>query len=152
MTTLALLITIFVVFHGYVYWMYRKFGVTPSISKTTMLLKPKNKWAFTLMGMMGFVFPFIHPGLIPSGFFLIAMSVTINYEKYGETLHNVGAMGCYASAFIFLAINFWWVGIIPVVLFGVANWYMKKKKIQNFTYWQEIVGYEIIWLSLLLLL
>jgi hypothetical protein len=150
--TLAALITIFVIFHTYVWWTYKKFGVTPSISKTTMLLKPKDKWAFTLMSWIGFAFPFIDPWLIPAGVFLVAMSATINYEKYGEMLHNVGALGCYVSAFAFLGIKFFWVGLIPLVLFLLANWYMKKKKIKNFTYWQEIVGFELIWIFLLILL
>lgn len=150
-------------------WLRIYLGQTDSISRTVVKLAPKDKWLFTIFSWgMAFSFPFISPWLIPSAAFLGIMGITINYDKYWDKLHGITATMTYVSALVFLAVKFWWVGIVFSALFVIAilimkyAWPTKDKKlppedqrvvrgeIKNFTYWVEVVGFELIWSGLFL--
>lgn len=130
------------IFTGYTFFIYKRYGVLTSISASTYRLEGNERWYFLaflwsigslnfFQGMEGWGF-FAAAGLFFSG-------ITIDHDSSGahtDKVHAVGTIGAIVAAFtgIWVLHGMW----IPTALLalGIAALYKHK----NFIWWIEIVA------------
>lgn len=144
MTTI-ITISQLLIFFGYVYFIYRRYGKLTSISASTYKLQGVEKWYFLLfLGSVGTLNFFQEMGGLGffAGAFLWFAGITINHgEKsaYSNIVHSVGTIGSIVLTYIGLWIlyGFW----IPSVLLGLSILLLYKDK--YFIWWIEIIAMAI---------
>lgn len=143
-----------IVFVVYVFGVWMKYGILPSISHS--YYEHYEKWLFflfmlgiglpiTLMATSGLLF---FSGVL---FILCGCAPAFKYNKYSleDELHVIGAEGGISLAILALVITYgqWWV--LPTML--IPTGYMMKKKVKNHTWWIEILAFVIIALGFILI-
>jgi hypothetical protein len=161
MTALIIISVIIVITVAYLTFIVKKFGIQPSISNSMRVmqekwgkgsLKPWLFWAY-LASMGGLFFSLITTGwgfAAMFGLSLCGAAARFWENKSTEVAHNAGAMGGIALAFTALAATYGWWYLIPIAVQGLAMWIMKKKNVNNYTWWIETSSIILIVLSLII--
>lgn len=94
-----------VVFFGYAGWIYRQFGVIPSVSTSTYRLEGNARWWFwatlTYLGLTNLVFVEVMGGwafLATAG--IAFAGITIEFRDFGYGLHTGGTAASIIGTFV----------------------------------------------------
>jgi hypothetical protein len=155
MTNLILLLLSMLVFGGYCFYVYKKFGVLTSISESYYQLPENLKWLFTLV-TWGYSIPLMIVGSTGLAFFAGAFVCFVGAAPGFKTslpdlenkVHVIGATGgiCLAMAFIWFNLHLYPVPIIMILftLYATSKW----NKIPNHTWWIEVLAFVLMVFSL----
>jgi hypothetical protein len=140
------IIQVFIV-ASYLFFVYQKYGVLPSISDSWYRLKEEN-WhsLFTIFiwGITLSLLPLItySPWFFASAGLLGFVGVATAFKEDGiDKAHGAAAIGGIVFAlFALLTQGIWLPTVATVLICG----YLRLKKINNLTFWVEIVGIVII--------
>ena len=151
-TQLISLIASFFIFAGYVTYIYSKFGVLKSISKSYYELRPKNKWMFTI-ALWGFSIPMIIAGdtalMFLAGSAICFVGAAPAYkDSMTDKVHVAGAVAgiVLGAAAMWINYGFWWI----TGLMALSAFLMSHFEIKNETWWIEITEFMFIFLGVLL--
>lgn len=140
LTTLQLLI-----FFGYTYFIYQRYGKLTSISASTYNLQGLEKWYFlAFLGSVGTLNFFQELGAwgFFAGAFLWFAGITINHAEpkgHSDIVHAIGTVGAIVLTYLGLWIlhGFW----IPTALLALCIALLYKDK--YFIWWIEIIAMSI---------
>lgn len=141
---------------GYLAYIWRTFGILPSISDSYRHIK--QKWLFTLV-LWSISFPVIIVGSDPLLFFAgVGIAFVGAAPKFWQDLegkvHVAGAIGGIALGTIWTIFSgFWWLGVPFIVFAALVGLKVKGKyliKINNHTWWVEVAAFAMILIALLL--
>lgn len=151
----------------YLIYVYVKYGMTESISKTFAKLKPWEQPFFTIM-LAAVAFPIMYIGIestdkeLAKGLFFLAGSLIVLVgaspkfweSKMENTAHLIGSYGgigigmiaCFVAGFPVLT-------LIPIFLFAtftLIQFFVKKWQLWNYIYWIEVSALLAVVLTLLI--
>lgn len=138
---IALVYAQFALFFIYTLFVVKRYGVQNSISESWYTIEKEFRWMFTVVFCFGIgVLTLFHGSVwfFLSGGFLCFVGAATQFkgDKWTQTIHNIGAVGCITFALIGLAvIGIWWP-FIPVVASAVV-----LSKYKNGTWWIEFVAF-----------
>jgi len=151
------------IFTVYLFIVFKKFGVLPSISQSFYEFeKVKYSSAFVIFSWSiggGMFFQSVYDWkestemiFLVSGFLLCVVSIASMYRiKKVGTIHYLVSVGAICSGFWAIINQDWphWYGFVPLAVFiGFVVW-MKVKKIANFTTWAEVAAFYSIFVRLI---
>ncbi len=142
----------------YLIYVYIKYGMTESISKTFAKLKPWEQPFFTIM-LTAVAFPIMYIGIetahteLAKGLFFLAGSLIVLVgasPKFWEsrmenTAHLIGSYGgigigviaCFVAGFPVLSL----IPVFIFVLFTGAQFLIEKSQLPNHIYWVEVMAF-----------
>jgi hypothetical protein len=138
------------IFFAYLFIVYKRFGILPSISSSYYKLKHKAVFTFFIWSI---AIPMIIIGSSPlmfwAGAFMafVGASPAFKHELEGK-VHIVGAVGGIVLGFLSM-----WIEVhlyyLPIIM-AVSTLYMTLKPIKNHTWWIEVLAYLLIIVGLVI--
>jgi len=148
---------------AYLFWVYKKYGMTHSISATYPKLAKAEKWMFGTM-WVAYVAPIVlltaDHWFILAALMLALVIANPNYwdkEGAGDNLHYYGSYGTVAFGYVGLIFMDYLTGAMITIAFilfalGLEINFKVFAKIKNDTYWQEVFAGLSIPITLYLIL
>lgn len=143
---IILTLTIAAVFYGYVYFIYKRYGVLPSISTSSYKLKGQQRWLFfaflTVIGLLNLPQLGIWSFLSSAG--LMFSGITIDHRSKAantKQVHFVGTVGAILFAYfgLFLLYGMVW----PIAVFAVSCLFIWRFAGRKFIWYAEIAAMTI---------
>jgi hypothetical protein len=155
----------FLLFNGFLFYTYKKYSITHSISATFDKLEKEGKqWIFQTVqfGFSACIFIAATIGVAKGylgwqAMFLPAAAMSIVFSSLaGDTEedeivmrnHTYGAVGGILLGALFMAFTSWFWFFIAA-LGGLTSWFMVKEEIENHTYWIEVIWFHLVLITLL---
>jgi hypothetical protein len=131
-----------IIFAGYVWFIYRRYGVLTSISASSYALPQNEQWKFAaFLAAIGLLNVFqemeMYGALTMAGLWFTGITLRhASSRSYTNIVHTVGTIGAIVATFIglFVLHGMWLPSAI--VLVAVARFYKHK----NFIWWIEIIA------------
>ena len=151
---ISLIITSFLVFTAYLYFVYRKFGILTSISESFYYIK--NRPLFLVWSWLSSI-PLLILAQQEKHLFLFLAGTCLAIVGFASDARWTRVTGFVHGLFAKLAVVFafasfifdlglWWYSILIFVAMAL----MYFKKIKNDTYWIEVLAYYAIIIALLI--
>lgn len=155
--TIILFATILIVFFGYVAFIWKRYGILPSISESWYRLPDKDKILFTLF-CWGFAFPAIILGdnvlmfLAGTGISFVGAAAQFK-QTMTRTVHIIGAFTgvLFSQLAIYFDYNLFYINLIFISL-ALSIFLLRKTKIKNYIWWIEITAFTSIIVALAIVL
>lgn len=164
MINLILLLISVLIFGGYVFYIYKTYGVLTSVSDSVYHLP--NKWLFSVI-MMIFPIPLIIVGInvcpenlqflpfLAGGFItFVGAAPCIIKEEMEVKVHVIGATGgvILETLFLIFALHIWYFGVILILftLYSTSKLNKFPLYVKNHTWWIEILAFILMVLALLI--
>ena len=147
---MIILLVQFLIFISFVFYIYKKCGILPSISNSWYKLPENRRELFSLFCLSIGLLMIFHGGIF---FFISAAGLTFTsaatqYEnKNSRIIHYVGAGTSILSALLGLYFEF--SLILPIIIFLLFSIPLFLVKIKNYLWWIEIVSFLTIMSGLL---
>jgi hypothetical protein len=151
MTNLLLLLLSFIIFVGYLIYVYNTVGILKSVSDSYYKVKQPILFILT---MMLFPIPMMIVGSTPLMFFsgaficFVGAAPGITRLEMEERVHVIGATGgiILGTASIWIDLHLWYFAIANALFAIYCS--SKFNKIKNHTWWVEIVAFLFMFTTL----
>lgn len=150
MTEIILFSIIVISFFGYISYIYKKFGILPSISESYYHLPLKLKFLFTLFCYFISIPSMMLGILLKDSVLMLLAGISISFvgatstfkDKLTRPIHIISAITGIILSNLAIMINFNLLYVSLIFLFlSVIIFLLRKKYFKNYVWWIEILAF-----------